>query len=79
MKRLCLLVAAIACVAGLQRSPSAAPAPQTSDQDALNKYCVSCHNARLKTGGLSLDDLNPAAVATTRRPGKRLCASCASG
>ena len=27
--------------------------------DAVNKYCVTCHNEKLKTGGLVLDGLDP--------------------
>src|ERR1700682_4242186 len=31
----------------------------TTDQRALlDKYCVTCHNQRLKTGGLTLDTVN---------------------
>jgi hypothetical protein len=29
---------------------------------ALNRYCVTCHNEKLKTGGLILDTLDPARV-----------------
>ena len=29
----------------------------------LNKYCVTCHNTRLKTGGLQLDTVDPQRVA----------------
>ena len=54
------IVVAFGTVVGV--AVSAAPAPQVSDREALDKYCVSCHNARLKTGGLSLDDMNPAAA-----------------
>src|SRR5262249_20125241 len=30
---------------------------------SINKYCVSCHNDRLRTAGLSLQELDPADVA----------------
>ncbi|HEV3332411.1 MAG TPA: DUF1592 domain-containing protein [Bryobacteraceae bacterium] len=30
----------------------------SSEQAFLNKYCVTCHNQRLKAGGLMLDDLD---------------------
>src|SRR5260221_6437861 len=34
-------------------------APLASPQQALiNRYCVGCHNARLKTGGLALDTVD---------------------
>ena len=43
-----------------------AAASASSGPDAalvLRRYCVSCHNDRMKTGGLALDTLNPAQVA----------------
>src|SRR4029077_2920633 len=39
--------------------PSAAPPVNvTAPPAVLDKYCVGCHNARLKTGGLALDQLD---------------------
>ena len=29
---------------------------------ALDRYCVTCHSARLKTGGLSLEGVDPALI-----------------
>ena len=29
---------------------------------ALDRYCVTCHNAKLKTAGLSLEQVDPARV-----------------
>ncbi len=57
------------------QTPAAAPAPapQTttatsqppaSDQALIQKYCVTCHNARVKTAGLSLEGANPAEAAS---------------
>ena len=46
-----LLVALCAVLAASRAG--AAPDPQV--KQALDQYCVSCHNARLKTGGLVLD------------------------
>ena len=47
------------------QSPTSAPGGATVDKTnaaapraVLDKYCVSCHNARLKTGGLALDQLD---------------------
>src|SRR5262245_30507099 len=41
---------------------TAARAPRPVEASAvLNQYCVTCHNERLKTGGLVID---PAAAAT---------------
>jgi hypothetical protein len=39
--------------------PAASPAtPAVCASDTLNKYCVTCHNARLETAGLQLDSLD---------------------
>src|SRR5882672_6324988 len=38
-----------------QSAPAAAPA---SEREVLDRYCVSCHNDRLKTSGLSLEKLD---------------------
>ncbi len=32
--------------------------PQDSHRLLVSTYCITCHNTRLKTGGLALDDLN---------------------
>jgi mono/diheme cytochrome c family protein len=68
-----LLVAATAFVVAIaytapsaQQQPSSTPAaqrpaagPTASQQQAvLAKYCVTCHNQRMKTGGLALDTLD---------------------
>src|SRR5688572_5921531 len=40
-------------------APAAAPSVSAAGQRAvLDKYCVGCHNARVKTGGLALDELD---------------------
>jgi cytochrome c5 len=46
-------------------APVAAPAAAASDRALLDKYCVTCHNQRLKTAGLMLDklDVNDVAAA----------------
>jgi mono/diheme cytochrome c family protein len=38
-------------------APAAAPAP-AAHKTLVDQYCVTCHNARLKTGGLALDGLD---------------------
>src|SRR5262252_5823653 len=42
---------------------AAPPSPSTPTRDVLDQYCVTCHNARLKTAGLQLDSLDVAQVA----------------
>jgi len=39
-------------------APAAAPASFPSPRALVDQYCVSCHNQRLKTGGLSLDTVD---------------------
>jgi hypothetical protein len=58
------LVAAGGFQFGLEaQQPSAgAPLPSAADRDVIKRYCVSCHNGRLKTGGLALDTVVAADV-----------------
>jgi len=42
---------------------SRATNPDTVDRSLVDKYCVTCHNQRLKTGGLTLDTPDLANVA----------------
>jgi cytochrome c5 len=39
--------------------PAPAPAPASPDRAVFSKYCITCHNQRLKTAGLELDTLDP--------------------
>jgi mono/diheme cytochrome c family protein len=39
------------------RQPPAATSPSAAHRDVINRYCVSCHNDRLKSGGLALDEV----------------------
>jgi mono/diheme cytochrome c family protein len=51
-------ISPLARVAGLQAGQRA-PASDASARTAIDQYCVACHNARLASGGLSLDSLDP--------------------
>ena len=54
----------LAVAAGPQQAASpGVPAP-ASPREVVDRYCVSCHNQRLRTGGLALDTLDPTQVAT---------------
>ena len=49
---------------GVPRQASDKAAPSTSSQRALlDRYCVGCHNDRLKTAGLALDRVDLSRVA----------------
>jgi mono/diheme cytochrome c family protein len=64
------LAAAVLLVAGITnvqtQTPSAprrAAAPAAGPQAVVDRYCLTCHNTRLKTGGLTLDGLTVAQAA----------------
>ena len=66
MKRFFYASAFLVLIAGLAllqtRMAGQTPAPKTAAADPhgamLNTYCVGCHNARLKTGGVAFDTLD---------------------
>ena len=50
--------------AGQQAAPPAAtPGVSAAHQATLTQYCLTCHNARVKTAGLSLEPLDLARIA----------------
>ena len=64
-----LIVALFACCCGaaavfsarpIAQQVAANPTPAASPKAVVDKYCVSCHNQRLRTAGLALDTLDPA-------------------
>jgi hypothetical protein len=63
-------VASLGLRAGHPSAQPQAPAPGNqgvaalSEQALVKQYCISCHNARALTGGLSLEGLDPAAAAS---------------
>src|ERR1019366_989888 len=50
-----------------------------SDREFLAKYCQGCHNDRLKTGALSLQQLVPAAVSTSPETWEKVVRKLRSG
>src|SRR2546425_11216713 len=38
-----------------QQPSAGAPLSSAAHRDVINRYCLSCHNDRLKRGGLALD------------------------
>jgi len=54
-----LIAGGIFVLPAQQQQPTGERSPGTSPQRALiDQYCAGCHNAKLKTGGLSLDTFN---------------------
>jgi hypothetical protein len=64
-----IAVGSLGLRAGHPSAQSPTPAPQAqgvaplSEQALVTQYCVSCHSARTRTGGLSLEGLDPGAAA----------------
>ena len=58
------LQAAVPAGAGSRaaQGPAAAASPAATQRALLDRYCITCHNERLNTGGLALDRLDPADV-----------------
>jgi hypothetical protein len=52
----CLIAAFAIAIAACAQEPQALLTKEP--QAVLNRYCITCHNAKLKTGGLALDKLN---------------------
>ena len=83
------LAAAFACasvIAVARASTQAAPAPAVPTQapaadytNFVGTYCVTCHNDRLKTAGLSLQNLDLANVPAHARGLGKGCAQAALG
>ena len=42
---------------GTPQQPSPSPAAVSAERAALDRYCLGCHNAKVKTGGLALDSI----------------------
>src|SRR5579872_3875152 len=55
-----VLLGSLAVVGAAQTST---PAAKAIDRSLLDKYCVTCHGAKLKTAGLELDKVDPNNVA----------------
>jgi cytochrome c551/c552 len=56
-------LAVVVGTASVVLAPALGAAAATSQKAALDQYCVSCHSARLKTGGLSLEGIDVDRVA----------------
>ena len=75
---------AVAAVSG--QGPQQRTAPQlappvnaAAPRAALDKYCVGCHNARLKTGGLALDQLDLSRLADQAEVAEKVALRLRSG
>jgi len=76
-----LALLAVAAVSGQGGAPS--PAVASSGVEAqralIDKYCVGCHNARVKSGGLVLESLDLAKLADHREIAEKVALKLRSG
>ncbi len=64
-----------------QRPPGARglSMPAGADRQLLNRYCVTCHNARLKTGGFALDTVDVERLADDARTWEKVIGKLRAG
>jgi mono/diheme cytochrome c family protein len=62
-----------------QAAPPASLASAAAPRAVLDKYCVGCHNARLKTGGLVLDQLDLTRLADRAEVGEKVALKLRAG
>jgi len=76
------------CLAGSDARRVSARTPQTSaaastaslpTRELLDKYCVTCHNSRLKTAGLQIDALDPRRVESDRPAWEKIVTKLRTG
>jgi uncharacterized protein DUF1592/uncharacterized protein DUF1588/uncharacterized protein DUF1585/uncharacterized protein DUF1587/uncharacterized protein DUF1595/cytochrome c len=58
MKRFLLFAGIAAASLVLALTPTLGQQPASSQQELVNKYCVTCHNEKAKTGGLVLEKMD---------------------
>src|SRR5579864_4520816 len=54
-----IMLAGDTCLQAARQEPSSpSPSPASTQRTLLNRYCVTCHNEKLKTAGLMLDKMD---------------------
>ena len=79
-----LLVSAsvVAALSGVQtsaRQTQPAPSPAPQPQAVFDKYCMTCHNQRLRTAGLALDTLDSTKPSANAEVWERVIAKLRAG
>ena len=76
-----VFVGCLAWLANGQTSARQAPAapPTAPVRSSLDTYCIGCHNERLRTGGVALDSVDPAAAGVNPELWERVVAKLRAG
>src|SRR5438105_8841250 len=76
----CGSVASVATMQTFARTqPPAPPADAASLRGTLDRYCVACHNEKLRTAGLALDSVDPATAGVNGELWERVVAKLRAG
>jgi hypothetical protein len=75
----CGLVASAATMQTFARAQTAAPADAASVRATLDRYCITCHNEKLHTAGVTLDSVDAAAPAVNAELWERVVAKLRAG
>ena len=59
--------------------PAGAAAPPAAPRAVIDKYCVGCHNTRVKSGGLALDELDLSQLATRAETAEKVVLKLRAG
>src|SRR5262245_42766785 len=62
-----------------QASAGTPPSNVAAPRAVVDKFCVGCHNARLKTGGLALDELDLSRLADHAAIGEKMALKLRAG
>src|SRR5438132_5137478 len=74
------LLTTLLALAGMSMAGAAGPAgPAVATSDVLDKYCVTCHNGRLKTAGLEIDSLDATHVSGNAQQWEKIVTKLRTG
>jgi len=71
MRKPALIIGAICFTASAFQAPGPAAPATTPARQLVTKYCVSCHNQKLKTANLALDAADSVIRSIPLRRGKK--------
>src|SRR5690348_15417276 len=81
MRRAILTSNGIMCLSALVAlaQNAVAPPPLAPQRAVMNQYCVTCHNQKLKTGGLALDQLDLGQIGASPEIGEKIVRKLRAG
>jgi len=74
-----VVLTSVSIVSAQNARPATAPADVATQRAVLDKYCVGCHNAKLKTANLMLDQLDVAHLGAHAEIGEKVVRKLRAG